>query len=217
MSTEPLSYLLTFTQDRWTTAEFAELPRVRTLYGDAVAAAAEKARFADLAALDVPDIGQVRATLREVARQGKALPLHRVDCLSDAFLQAQSVEAYGTPYWERLPEPALLQCAAAAADAATQLRMPVGRPSNLKVLSSLVSSLLEEWDRGLAKRELQRIKGRRERRGRTVNSEEQRRDDQVKLGRAKRRMLRLVLGTVGVPRASTSYLEKLERAARGIL
>lgn len=216
--TEPLSYLLTFTQERWTTGVLAELPRIRQVYGPVIAEAAEEAKFFDMEALEVPTIDQVRATLRGVAALGREADLRRVDPISDAFLQEQSGIRYGTLSWDRLPNEGLIECAHAAAERADLLRGEGGRPTNLKVLARLVALLCKEWDNSLKDRELKRIKERRERRKEPiVHSQAQRQEDQFRLGRARRRMLRLVLSAVGVRRASRSYLEKLERVASGVL
>lgn len=204
---------ITWLTERWSRGTIVEaLPRLRARYGDAVGGAVELTRALLEDEIDQPRGQDVRRTLEAIEERGRAAELDGLDVQTDCELLRESWRAFGTDRYDLLPDEGLRQIARAALEAFDR---PAGaRPTDRHAVS-LVTSLLRLWRQREAV-ELKRIKDRRERRGRTVNSEEQRRDDKVKLNKARLRMLSYALREAGI-KAGPKNIERLITEAGKVL
>ena len=205
---------ITWLTERWSRGTIVETvrPRFRKRYGDAMSGLVELTRSLLEDELDQPHGQDVRRTLQAIQERGRAAELDRLDAQTDCELLRESWRAFGTDRYDLLPDDGLRQIAGAALEA---FERPAGARPTDRYAVSLVASLLRLWRQREAV-ELKRIKDRRERRGRTVNSEEQRRDDKVKRNKARLRMLRFALRAAGI-KTGPKNIERLITEAGKVL
>lgn len=204
---------LTWRNERWSRGSIVEeLPRFRARYGGGIAAATETARSLLADELDQPRAQDVRRTLRAIIERGGEVPLGDLDRETKCELMRQSYRLFGTEHFERLPDEGLRQCASAALE---EFERSGGPTSTDGEALRLVASLLRLWRQREAV-ELKRVKDRRQRRGQSVHSEEQRRLDKIALNQARLRMLRFALRAAGI-KAGPKNVERLVTEAGKVL
>lgn len=143
---------LTWRNERWSRGSIVEeLPRFRTRYGIRMALAVETVRNMLADHLGQPRAQDVRETLKAIRDRGREVPIHLLDAQTDCELMRQSYRLFGTEYFERLPDEALRQCAAAALQ---EFDRPGGSPPTDAFVVPLVRRLDDLWLRRLRHREL---------------------------------------------------------------
>ena len=204
---------ITWLTERWSRGTIVEdLPRLRARYGDAVGGAVELTRALLEDEIDQPRGQDVRRTLQAITERGRAAELGGLDAQTDCELLRESWRAFGTDRYDLLPDDGLRQIARAALEAFDR---PAGARPTDRYAVSLVASLLRLWRQREAV-EQKRIKDRRQRRGQSVHSEEQRRLDKIALNQARLRMLRFALRAAGI-KAGPKNIERLITEAGKVL